>query len=188
MVWWTHESLVNARKSGHEPTNSLMNAWISGHRHFLPGTVGTYRLLVWDVNLKRATLKIYCSNLFRNFVRPIAVSKLFLLAVICVVAKLLIAFSIQIFYYQETSANNHPIVFWFGVLLIIAIKRFYKRDLKFWVGNCDGERAYQLQHSVNVVFGFSKTRNRDWMWRKIKNTNRNSIEVASYHKCLQSFL
>ena len=43
-VWWTHESLdMNARK--------ILNARKSGHRHFPSGTVWTYRLSVWDLNL-----------------------------------------------------------------------------------------------------------------------------------------
>ena len=43
--------LMNARKSDQERTNSLVNARKSGHRHFPPGTVWTYRLSVWDINL-----------------------------------------------------------------------------------------------------------------------------------------
>ena len=61
-VWtWTHESLVNARKSDERTkvwtwTHKSLDIGTfrlgrSGHKHFPSGTVWTYRLSVWDLNL-----------------------------------------------------------------------------------------------------------------------------------------
>ena len=76
-VWtWTHDSLVNARRSGHERTKvwwthesldiSTFRLGRSGHRHFPSGTVWTYRLSVWDLNLGVLAVTIHALRTREN--------------------------------------------------------------------------------------------------------------------------